>query len=146
MKIDIYFDGSCKNVKSSQEEPTGLGVAVFIEGEYSEVFSEAKAGNLGTNNTAEYESLLLSLKIIKELKDLIGNDEVELEIYSDSMLVVSQFNKEWEVKQQHLLEYTKKCWLLAKPLNINRINWVPREQNTHADILSKDGRKQAMEK
>jgi ribonuclease HI len=52
---------------------------------------------LVTNNVAEYEAMIVGLKLVKEL----GAREVRL--YSDSQLVVRQINE--EIRDESLLKY-----------------------------------------
>uniref|UniRef100_A0A2N9G1P7 Uncharacterized protein n=1 Tax=Fagus sylvatica TaxID=28930 RepID=A0A2N9G1P7_FAGSY len=84
-----------------------------------------------TNNEAEYEALLTSLRIAKEL----GANR--LRIQSDSQLIVGQVNGEYEAREDRMTRYLK--------LVRNAMNWfdevtlvqVPHEQNTEVDALAK---------
>ena len=52
-----------------------------------------------TNNQAEYEACIFGLKALRSM----GAEEVT--VYRDSMLVVKQVSKEWEVKEDRLRLY-----------------------------------------
>ena len=84
-----------------------------------------------TNNEPEYEALLTSLRIAKEL------EANRLRIPSDSQLIVGQVNGEYEAREDRMTRYLK--------LVRNAMNWfdevtlvqVPHEQNTEANALAK---------
>jgi ribonuclease HI len=145
-RIDIYFDGACHNKKDSKQEPFGSGVAVFIGGEYSSIYSTDNICGLGTSNIAEWEGCLESLRIaksiIEDIKDINAEERYALKIYSDSQLIVKQFNEEYITKDPVLRTYYEKSLILRRDSFIHEIYWVPREKNTVADKLSK----QALEK
>ena len=52
-----------------------------------------------TNNEAEYEALLAGLKMAKML------GAAELDVLSDSQLVVGQVNEDYEVKERRMRQY-----------------------------------------
>ena len=82
-----------------------------------------------TNNTAEYEGLLVGLKIATELgiKELI--------IRGDSQLVVRQVNKDY---QSPLMEaYVEEVRRLEERFDALQTEHVPRAENSIADHLSK---------
>ncbi|KAL5543866.1 hypothetical protein UlMin_007650 [Ulmus minor] len=56
-----------------------------------------------TNNQAEYEALLSSLRLAKEVSAR------HLTIYSDSQLVVSQVNSEFQAKGEKMASYLEKA-------------------------------------
>jgi ribonuclease HI len=140
IKVKIFCDGSCKNVKGSKEK-TGVGVFVEIEGENDGLWDLSKEGEKGTNNTAEWEALQESLKILKHLEETLeGEAEVEAEIFSDSQLVVNQFNDNWKINKEHikpLYENSKSLLLSLKKETIVSLNWLSRKSNKDADKLSK---------
>jgi len=90
-----------------------------------------------TTNVAEYGGLIHglagSLAWLKE-NDMIG-------VYGDSQLVVRQVNGMYRVKKPHLVPYVKKVHEFVKIIQAKNItiliDWIPREQNTRADELSK---------
>jgi ribonuclease HI len=130
-----YFDGSC-----GPRNPGGTAKFGWaLVNEKKEVFSQAN-GFIGsgpgmTNNVAEYVGLLRLLQFIKE-NGLSGVD-----IYGDSKLVVMMVSGVWGKRAPHkhaphLRDYLYKCRaLLAETACVLR--WIPREQNTLADDLSK---------
>jgi len=85
-------------------------------------------GEQKTNNEMEYEALIQALKYALE------HGLTELEIYSDSQLVVNQVNENWKVKKVHL--YT--LYLVAKEMlaeTKSTLSWIPRVQNVAGMFL-----------
>ncbi|XP_075640459.1 uncharacterized protein LOC142612228 [Castanea sativa] len=89
-----------------------------------------KLGFRASNNEAEYKALLEGLRVVMDL----GAKEVEL--YSDSLLVVSQVQGNFEAKDPWMIEYLR----LAKQMMGNfvsvKIERIARGQNRHANSLA----------
>ncbi|KAK8944793.1 hypothetical protein KSP39_PZI008171 [Platanthera zijinensis] len=84
-----------------------------------------------TNNVAEYEALIAGLRLVIDchVKGLI--------VYSDSQLIVSQVEGDYEVKNEELVQYLSLVkFLLLRIPQVQILN-IPREQNSRADALSK---------
>jgi len=77
-----------------------------------------------TNNQAEYLAILEVLKLTN------GN----IEIYSDSKLVVNQLNHEWHIKEDNLRNLAVEVWKLIDNRKVSFI-WIPREQNKAGKLL-----------
>ena len=77
-----------------------------------------------TNNQAEY------LAVLEALKFTAG----DVEIYSDSKLVVNQLNHEWHIKEDSLRNLAVEIWKLIGKRKIS-FNWIPREQNKAGKLL-----------
>ncbi|GKV17243.1 hypothetical protein SLEP1_g27774 [Rubroshorea leprosula] len=87
--------------------------------------------NQATNNVAEYEALLLGLRLVAELK------VKRLQIYSDSQLVVNQINSMCEVIDPILAKYVAAVSELKNRFEKFQLIKIPRAENEHADSLSK---------
>ena len=86
--IEIYIDGAC------QPNPGAGGIGIYVKGDgIEESFSLPLNGTV-TNNIAEYQALIFSLKLIN--KKYLKSDEIF--IFSDSNLVCMHFNEQWNVK------------------------------------------------
>ena len=85
----MYFDGS------SSKEGVGAGV-VLISPSGEAVRLMYKLEFITTNNTTEYEALLLGLRATKDL----GIQQIS--VYGDSELVVQQVRNNYRVKQDLL--------------------------------------------
>lgn len=92
---------------------------------------EGYAGLLGitTNNVAEYNGLIEALKIAEEK----GAGEVE--ISSDSELLVRQIHGRYKVRSPGLLPLFRKAKARIASFRSFRISHVRREENTDADAL-----------
>ena len=126
--VKIFIDGAC------QPNPGSGGVGVHIILNESEETYSRPLKNIVTNNIAEYEALILSLKLILD-KDITAE---EIQIFSDSKLICMQFNNQWKCRDAKLLPLLKQAIELhsriKSPLNLSLI---PREENVVADKLAK---------
>jgi ribonuclease HI len=84
-----------------------------------------------TNNEAEYEAFLTGLKLAK----ILG--ATELDIRSDSQLVVGQVNGDYEAKEKRMQQYLDLFRHQMGRFQEVKLNRIPREQNTAADQLAK---------
>jgi ribonuclease HI len=86
-----------------------------------------------SNNEAEYEALLHGLRLAVSLgiKRLL--------IYSDSLLVVQQVNKEWDINKDTMDAYVIEIRKLENKFSGLEIHHVIRNKNVGADVLSKLG-------
>ncbi|CAL1407455.1 unnamed protein product [Linum trigynum] len=120
----LYVDGAAGK--------GGAGAGIVVETpagvihEISHRFLELK-----TNNVAEYEALLSGLKIV------INMGASHLHIYSDSLLVVNQVLESYEVKEEALAKLAGKVKGTLAQLDSWKLEHVKREDNHHADALSK---------
>lgn len=90
------------------------------------------AGYEVTSNYAEYTALTKALKKLTELG--IGGDVL---IRSDSTLLVGQMSEGWKVKGGMYVDKLKESKDLMKEFGSIRFEWIPREQNTEADLLTR---------
>jgi ribonuclease HI len=92
---------------------------------------DARGERIGvaTNNVAEYRALIAGLERALEL----GIDE--LEVVSDSQLLVKQMQGEYRVKNETLRELNEDANVLERKLGRVRYTAVRREHNQLADKL-----------
>lgn len=83
-----------------------------------------------SNNEAEYEALIASLKMAGglEIQDLV--------IYSDSQLVVLQIIGEYETRDDRMTKYVVSATELLRGFQNTRIVQIGQEKNAHADSLT----------
>jgi len=91
MKLRIYTDGASKG----NPGPMYIGIAIYKGKELVRTVSESVG--TGTNNKAEYLAVVRAL----EEAEKIGADEVELR--SDSQLLVRQLNGQYKVRSKNIL-------------------------------------------
>ncbi|MGH9464635.1 MAG: ribonuclease HI family protein [Thermoanaerobaculia bacterium] len=105
----------------------GFGVVFEVDGHRQEI-----AGFLGrtTNNVAEYAALVAALQ------HAARSGCRELEVRSDSELLVRQTTGTYRVKAAHLVPIVLKVNELRRLLRRFSIEHVPREENREADALA----------
>jgi len=86
-----------------------------------------------SNNELEYLALILALQYLKTN----GMSEDEVEIYSDSKLVVNQVLGKWQTNERHLSTLMQKTLELFRP-NYS-LKWVRRDLNVAGRHLEKIG-------
>lgn len=124
-KIVIYTDGGARG----NPGPAAIGV-IFpdLKKEYGEQIG------IATNNIAEYKAVIFGLKKVKQLlKDEYEN--IEIEVRSDSELLVHQMNGKYRVKNENLKHlYIETQNLLGNFKNVIFVH-IPREKNKEADKM-----------
>ncbi|GKV40693.1 hypothetical protein SLEP1_g48304 [Rubroshorea leprosula] len=120
----LYVDGAA-NVEGSSVGAVLLG----LDGFKSEHALRFKFQT--TNNAAEYEALIYGLKLASELK--VQN----IQVFSDSQLVVGQVKGSCEIRDPQLGRYTSVVNKLKSGFASFQIDKIPRADNHRADELSK---------
>jgi ribonuclease HI len=124
VKARLSTDGGARG------NPGPAAFGYVIEAEDGGVLaSHGEAIGVATNNVAEYRALLAGLERAAEL----GIDE--LEVVSDSELVVKQMRGEYRVKNAALRELSVEAARLASRVGRVTYTAVRREQNELADRL-----------
>jgi ribonuclease HI len=121
----LYTDGAARG------NPGPAGAGVHIEAEDGSVLAEV-AVYLGstTNNVAEYMALLAGLERAREL------GAREIEVRSDSELMVRQMSGKYKVRNEALQALHARAHELAAGFERVRYVHVRREQNRDADRLA----------
>jgi len=107
-KIIIYTDGGSRG----NPGPSAAGVMFCNEkGQSIKEYSEYLGDNL-TNNEAEYKAVVFALKKFKAVfgKKLAKNSEIE--IRSDSELLVKQLNAEYKILNENIQPLFLEIWNL----------------------------------
>ncbi|GJY90308.1 reverse transcriptase domain-containing protein [Tanacetum coccineum] len=84
-----------------------------------------------SNNEAEYEALLVGLRISEQIG--VKNQEAKV----DSRLEANQINGSYVAKEQSMIQYLEKAKALISEFKKFSIEQVPRSENKKADALSK---------
>lgn len=129
-KLIAYTDGAC----SGNPGPMGVGAVLKLDGKIVKEVSEG-IGN-GTNNVAEYTAAIRALEEALKIGGG-GAKDTEVEVRSDSLLLVNQLNGKYRVKQPHLLALKHKVMGLKAKFKAVKFVHVPREENSEADGLGK---------
>lgn len=85
---------------------------------------------MNTNNTADYEALLLGLSEAKKLGIRL------LRIKRDAELIVKQIKGLFSVKNERLRHYRNRVWDEIEGFDAFFIEAIPREQNSKANSLA----------
>jgi ribonuclease HI len=131
-RIRIHIDGG------SRGNPGPAGVGVVILGPDGRV-SERIHRYIGeaTNNVAEYHALLLALERAR------ARGDVDIEVYSDSELLVRQIQGRYQVRNAALRPLFLKAQERIAGFRHFNIQHVPRERNAEADALANRGMDEA---
>lgn len=126
--MTVYIDGL------SEPANPGTGTYGFIiyDGRRKLAEGSGLAGYGVTSNFAEYTALAEALKKLKGLG--IGGDIL---VRSDSKLLVGQMSEGWKVKGGMYVEKLKEARELMTEVGLVRFEWIPREQNGEADLLTR---------
>ncbi len=126
-KILIYTDGASRG----NPGPSAIGVVIGAK-TYSESIG------VGTNNEAEYQAVIFALKKAKALlgKKVIKNTEVEIK--SDSELLIKQLNGEYKILEPKIQALFLKAWNLKISFKKVKFTAIPREKNKQADRLANE--------
>ncbi|KAL0439155.1 UNVERIFIED_CONTAM: hypothetical protein Slati_2398500 [Sesamum latifolium] len=120
----LHVDGS------STAQGSGAGIVITTpQGENLEF--AIKFGFKASNNEAEYEALVIGLRMAHETgaKHLLA--------YSDSQLVVKQVEGTYEAKEENMIQYLQQIADLKTKFHHFQIIQIPKEENVKADSLSK---------
>jgi ribonuclease HI len=110
----------------------GSGAGVILEGPDGVLIEQSlRFAFKASNNQAEYEALIAGMKLAKEME--VRN----LQAKSDSQLVTNQVSGDYQTKDPQLIKYLEKVQGLAAQFEHFELIYVPREQNSRADLLSK---------
>jgi ribonuclease HI len=127
MSYLLYCDGSA----NPNPGATGVGIVCYSEFPKKEIFHLAQATGRGTNNFAEYMSIIIGLEAFIEYSIS------EVTVHMDSQLVVNQLNKKWQVREPSLKPLYEKAQELRRKFVRCGIKWIPRTENDVADMYSK---------
>jgi len=134
-KVVTFIDGACQ-----PKNPRGVatyGFAIYCDGKEVSIGSglaaEPWTGG-ASNNVAEYTALI---KALEELL-VLGLQERDVEVRSDSRLLVRQVNGEYAVNAARIKPLHKRVNELLPQFKRLHLKWVPREENAKADALTRD--------
>ncbi len=127
MKVRLFTDGGARG------NPGPAAYGYVLEAEDGTVLAaHGESIGVATNNVAEYSALIAGLEQAIELG--LG----EIEVVSDSELMVKQMRREYKVKNEALRELALRATRLAGAVGTVRYTAVRREHNKLADQLVND--------
>ncbi len=130
MKLIIYTDGGSRGNPGEG----AIGV-VFCDNKGKAIKKYSQALGFCTNNEAEYKALIFALK---KTKALFGKEKVkslEIEVRSDSELLIRQMKGEYKIQDEKIGKLFLEIWNLR--IDLPKIDFVSisRGQNILADKL-----------
>jgi len=128
MTVTVYIDG----LAEPKNPGTGTYGYVIYDGQKKLAEGSGLAGYDVTSNYAEYTALEEALSELKAL-----GVEGDVLVKSDSQLLVGQMTGAWKVKGGMYLEKLKSAKDLLREFGSVRFEWIPREQNQEADLLTR---------
>ncbi len=110
--------------------PAAFGAVVY---ENDKIVKEVgSAIGVASNNVAEYQGLIAGLKAANEI-----DPAATILVKMDSKLVVEQMSGRWKVKHPNMKELAKQAFATHDPKLVS-YQWIPREENSHADSILND--------
>lgn len=132
-KLIVHTDGASRG----NPGPASIGILI-CDDKGKEVHKYGQAIGKATNNQAEYEAVIFALKKIKSLFGKKKIADLEIEIRSDSELLVSQLNGKYKILDPEIQKSFIIVWNLK--IDYKKVDFisVPREKNTIADSLANE--------
>ena len=129
--VSLFIDGAA----DLHTKTAGIG-GVFLGENNEELYRFSEYLDDATNNEAEYSALIRGLELGLEL------NIINIYIFSDSELIVKQINGDYKVKHERMKRLHRKVIALLSQYSNWNLQHVPRDDNTIADKLSKEGMEQ----
>ena len=123
-KIIIHTDGGSRG----NPGPSAIGV-VINDRTYSECIG------VNTNNEAEYKAVIFALRKAKALYGKKAMETNEVEVRSDSELLIKQLNGEYKILEPKIQSLFLQVWNLKVDFGKVKFIAIPREKNKEADRL-----------
>ena len=115
---------------ASNAQGSGAGL-ILTSPEGIDIEYALRFGFHTSNNEAEYEAVIAGLNLAHSL------EVDQLEVYSDSQLVVRQIEDTYEAKSEKMILYLQKVRDLLRKFGLVQVKHVPRAENSRADTLEK---------
>lgn len=130
-KIIIYTDGGSRGNPGK----AAIGVVFCNErGQEIKKFGEYLGDNI-TNNEAEYQAVIFALKKFKALFGKKIAEISEIEVRSDSELLVKQVQGKYKLENEKIQKFFIEIWNLKIDFKEVKFKLIPREKNSQADRL-----------
>jgi len=129
-KSIIYIDGGSRG----NPGPSAFGV-VICDGNGNVLKKYSEYIGKKTNNEAEYQGLIFALK---KAKAYFGKEKIkkmEIDLFSDSQLLVNQINGKYKVLNANIQPLFLTAWNLKIDYKNIKISFIVREKNEEADRL-----------
>jgi len=128
LTVTVYVDG----LAMPRNPGTGTYGYVIYDGQKKLAEGSGLAGYDVTSNFAEYTALEQALSRLKSMRV-----EGDVLVKSDSKLLVGHLSGVWKVKGGMYVEKLKAVKDLLKEFGSVSFEWISREQNQEADLLTR---------
>lgn len=130
-KFIIYTDGGSRGNPGQ----AGIGVVICNEKEQELKRYGEFIGDRLTNNEAEYQAVIFALKKFKALFGKKLAENTDIEIKSDSELLVKQITGLYKVQDEKIQKLFLELWNLRLDFKGVKFKIIPREKNKEADRM-----------
>jgi ribonuclease HI len=132
-KIDKDYTYKCFFDGSATPNPGHMQIGGYIQAKHPDskvVYKYSKPMGVGTNNEAEYHSLI---KLVNEIR---RRGIKKVKIFGDSKLVVNQVNGIWKAKDRRMQVLRDRAREALTYIDEWSLIQIPRKQNSRADKLT----------
>lgn len=144
--IEVYTDGACEPVNPGGYAAFGVYIRRLNGGNWEKLYEASKifvprAGHERetSNNVAEYSGLLNALEWLEQnnlaLEPILYRSDSQLVIYQNT--IDPRYGHKWRMKGGYYMPIAIKAQKLLKKFPHFTMEWIPREENSLADELSK---------
>ncbi|MFI1070218.1 bifunctional RNase H/acid phosphatase [Streptomyces puniciscabiei] len=112
--------------------PAGYGTVVRDAATGEPLTEVAEYIGVATNNVAEYRGLVAGLRAARAL-----DPTARIHVRMDSKLVIEQMSGRWKIKHPDMKPLAAQARSVFPPEQVT-YEWIPREQNKHADRLANE--------
>lgn len=128
--VHVYTDGATVGWNGKLGTVKEVGIGYWISEKRIQCSDKFFAMS---NNEAEYIALILAMR------HCVREGYVEVVFYCDSEIIVHGATHERRTKNERMMRLKNEVILLKKFFKHVSFVWIPREKNTIADFLSKEG-------
>ena len=126
--VSVFIDGGARG----NPGPAAIGVVLEYNGSKKK-YGE-KIGST-TNNIAEYSALIYALKKIKQTFGKEKSKNLEIDVNSDSELLIRQMTGIYKIEDPKLRDLFMDIWNLRLDFSKVSFKHVRREMNKEADFM-----------
>ncbi len=120
MFVRIYTDGASRG--NPGKSASGYSLS---DSKGKPIYKNTEYNGITTNNVAEYNAVINALR---KVIDRMGPDN-DVELFSDSKLIVSQINGTYRIKDSKLKELNSEVMVLLGKFKSYSVKNVPRENS-----------------
>lgn len=129
-KLVIFTDGGSRGNPGE----SAIGVVIY-DGHKNILKSYAETIGVGTNNEAEYQAVISALKTAKHILGGEKAKKTEIEVRSDSQLLVNQLSGKFKISTDRIKFLFVDVWNLKQDFKGVVFRHIRREDNVDADRL-----------